>query len=203
MPYKILTVSREIGSAGHTVACLVAKELQIPCYDKNIVDKIAVETGFSPEYIKQESEYAKSRSFLAYAFSSQGDPSIMGGMSPADRIWIAQSKVICDVAEKESCVIVGRCADYILKDRKDALHVFIHANKDFRAKRLVDLYGDDGRSPIRRLDEQDDKRRVHYRHFTGRNWGEAKNYNLSIDTSAVGIEKAAKIIVDIMKNAGR
>lgn len=199
MAYKNLTVSRQFGSAGHTVACLVAKELGLTYYDRNIVDTIAVQTGFSPEFIAEESEYARSRSFLAYAFTSHTNSAIMGGMAPADYLWTVQRKVILEAVEKGPCVILGRCADYILRDREDTLHVFIHANKDFRAKRITELYGDDGRSPLKRLEEKDGKRRVHYRHFTDRTWGNAENYNLSIDTSAVGIEEAAHIIARVMR----
>ena len=94
----------------------------------------------------------------------------LDGISNADRIWFAQKKVIEEIAEKESCVIVGRCADYVLRDRKDCLNVFVYANKDFRAKRIVNQYGESDVEPLKRLKDKDKKRKLNYKYITERDW---------------------------------
>ena len=98
-------------------------------------------------------------------------------------------------------MIVGRNADYILKDREDALHIFIHADKDFRADRIVRLYGESEKSPAARLQEKDKRRSVNYKHYTGRTWGASKNYDLSMNSSVLGVENCADIIVSIIQNS--
>ena len=199
MAYNILTVSREFGSGGHSIAKEVANRLGIPFYDREIVDKIALETGFSPEFIVEESEYAKSRSIFAYAFSFKGTPGVMGGLSPWDYLWTVQKKVILEVAQKGPCVIIGRCADHILKDRTDVLHVFIHADKEYRAQRIVALYGETDKPAIKRLEEKDGKRSYHYRHFTDKVWGMSQNYHLSLDSHVMGEKRCVDLIVDLIQ----
>ncbi len=212
MKYNILTVSREFGSGGRTVGKLVAEKLGIPFYDKDLVNKVALETGFTKEYIEEAGEYAHVKSRFAFLLSlahpfthsSSPHPSTVGASHtpPADYVWAAQSRVIRSLADQGPCVIVGRCADYILKDRKDVLHVFIHAPKEARAERIVRIYGEKPEDPFKRLDEKDKKRMVHYNHFTGRSWGMSQNYMLSLDSEVVGIEKCAEIIASTMlKNA--
>ena len=98
------------------------------------------------------------------------------------------------------CVIVGRNADYILKDREDCFHAFIHADMDYRADRIVRLYGESEKSPEARLQEKDKRRKVNYQHYTGRAWGAADNYDISINTSTISIEKAAEIIVSLVSD---
>ncbi len=197
MKKSIITISREFGSGGRTIGKEVAARLGIPYYDKELVNKVAVETGFDPSYIAEHGEYAPSKSMFAYAFANIGTPGVMDGLSAADYLWVKQRQVILDLAEQGPCVIVGRCADYILKDREDCLHVFIHAKPEIRAERIVRLYGESEKSPKKRLDEKDGKRRINYKHFTGLDWGMSQNYDLSLDSGALGIENCVDIIVDI------
>lgn len=204
MSFKVITISREFGSGGRTIAKEVAKRLGYEFYDRAIVDKIAVDTGFAPEYIEEESEYSRSKSFLSYVFASApGHGTVMGapGLSTADYLWTAQYKIIKDLAEKGSCVIVGRCSDYILRDRTDTLNVFIHANKDFRAGRIVSSYGASDKKPMKRIEEMDNKRKVHYKHFTDRVWGMSQNYHLSLDSSLLGIDACVDMIIGIVEKA--
>ena len=126
---------------------------------------------------------------------------MLSGLSTADFLWNVQCEVILQLAEKGPCVIVGRNADYILKDREDALHIFIHADKDFRADRIVRLYGESEKSPAARLQEKDKRRSVNYKHYTGRTWGASKNYDLSMNSSVLGVENCADIIVSIIQNS--
>jgi cytidylate kinase len=200
MKVKIITISREFGSGGRSIGREVANRLGIPFYDKELVDQVAMESGFAPQFIEEHGEHAPSRSRLAYAFSHQGIPGLMNGMSTADFLWSIQCNVIMQLAEKGPCVIVGRNADYILKDRNDCLDVFIHADMNFRADRIVRLYGESEKSPEARLIEKDKRRMVNYQHYTGRTWGQATNYDLCLNSGMLGIDKCVDMIVDIVKN---
>ena len=197
MEKKIITISREFGSGGRTIGRLVAEKLGIPFYDKGLVDQVALESGFAPKFVEENGEHAPGSSRLAYAFAAQGVPGVMNGLSTADFLWNIQCSVILQLAEKGPCVIVGRNADYILKDRPDILHAFIHADMDFRADRIVRLYGESEKSPEARLNEKDKRRRVNYHHYTGQTWGMADNYDICLNSSAIGIENCVDIIVSL------
>ncbi len=201
MEKKIITISREFGSGGRTIGRMVAEKLSIPFYDKELVEQIALESGFAPNYIEEHGEHSPGKSIFSYAFANQSVPGIMNGLSAADFLWNVQCAVILQLADKGPCVIVGRNADYILKDRKDCLHTFIHANMDFRADRIVRLYGESEKSPEARLAEKDKRRRVNYNHYTGRTWGVAQNYDICLDSSVLGVEKCADIILSIIENS--
>lgn len=199
MDKKIITISREFGSGGRTIGRLLAEKLNIPFYDKELVDHIALESGFAPKYVEENGEHAPGKSMFAYAFAQQSLPGVMSGLSAADFLWTVQCNVILQLAEKGPCVIVGRNADYILKDREDCLHAFIHADMDFRADRIVRLYGESEKSPEARLNEKDKRRKVNYHHYTGREWGAAENYDICLNSSVLGIEKCVDILLDILK----
>ena len=142
MEKKIITISREFGSGGRTIGREVAAKLGIPFYDKELVDQVALESGFAPKFVEEHGEHAPGKSMFAYAFAPQGVPGVMNGLSTADFLWNIQCSVILQLAEQGPCVIVGRNADYILKDRPDCLHAYIHADMDYRAERIVRLYGE-------------------------------------------------------------
>lgn len=201
MKKKIITISREFGSGGRTIGHQVAEKLGIPFYDKELVDQIALESGFAPKYIEENGEHSPGRSLFSYAFAPQGVPGVMNGLSTADFLWNIQCGVILQLAEQGPCVIVGRNADYILKDRPDCLHTFIHASMDFRAERIVRLYGESEKSPETRLQEKDKRRRVNYQHYTGRTWGMSQNYDICLDSSVIGIEQCSDIIVSLFNNS--
>lgn len=194
---KIITISREFGSGGRTIGKEVAEKLGIPCYDKDLIEKIAEETGYTKEYIADEGEYAPNANSLAYMFIGRG----LDGLSNADKIWIAQKKVIEELAEKSACVIVGRCADYVLRERKDVLNVFVYADKKYRAERIVKQYGESEVEPEKRLADKDKKRKLNYKYFTEQEWGKRQNYHLSIDGGFLGIEKSVALIADAVGGA--
>ncbi len=199
MASKIITISREFGSGGRSIGRKVAEVLGIPFYDKELVEQIALETGFAPNFVEEHGEHSPSRSRFAYAFSHQAVPGAMNGMSTADFLWSIQCSVIQQLADQGPCVIVGRNADYILKDRKDVLDIFIHAPIDQRADRIVRLYGESEKSPEARLNEKDKRRRINYQHYTGRTWGMAQNYDLCLDSGVLGIDKCVELIVNAAK----
>lgn len=201
MEKKIITISREFGSGGRTIGHLVAEKLGIPFYDKELVEHIALESGFAPTFVEEHGEHAPGSSIFSYAFAHQSVPGVMNGLSTADFLWSVQCSVILQLAEQGPCVIVGRNADYILKDREDCLHAFIHADTQFRADRIVRLYGESEKSPEARLQEKDKRRRVNYQHYTGRTWGASQNYDISLSSSTLGVEACADIICQVVQNS--
>lgn len=191
MKNRIITISREFGSGGRTIGRKVAENLGIPCYDAELIQKIAQESGFAENYIKEAGEYAPG-GFLASALSNRAF-----GPTNEDYLWNIQYQVITDLAEKESCVIVGRCADYILKDKADCLTVFIHADMDFRANRIVSVYGEREESPEQRLKDKDKRRAAYHRFYTNMKWGQAQNYHLCLDSGVLGIDKCVETICNM------
>lgn len=187
---RIITISREFGSGGRTVGKEVAAQLNIPCYDSELIEKIAAQSGFAKEYVEQYGESAISDSLYENALAGR----TQDGQSDSDKLWFAQKKVIADLAAQDPCVIVGRCADYILKDLADCLTVFIHASDEKRAERIVSVYGEREESPIRRIHDKDKKRKAYYEIYTGTEWGNAANYSLCLDSGALGIDKCVEII---------
>lgn len=201
MEKKIITISREFGSGGRTVGRMIAERLGIPFYDKELVDQVALESGFAPNFVEEHGEHSPGKSLFSYAFIPQGIPGVMNGLSTADFLWNIQCSVILQLADKGPCVIVGRNADYILKDRSDCLHAYIHADMDFRADRIVRLYGESEKSPQARLQEKDKRRRVNYQHYTGRAWGQAQNYDICLDSGRLGVEQCADIIIGMVERS--
>ena len=195
---RIITISREFGSGGRSIGKLVAEKLGYRFFDSELVNKVAQRSGFSPEFIEESGEYASARSSLLFALATASQYSA-DGLSMHDRLYIEQTKIIEEIAAEGDCVIVGRCADFILRDRKDCLNVFIHADMESRAKRIVERYGECDKSPEKRFTEKDQKRKVYYKNYTGRNWGQAQNYDICLNSGALGIETCAELIVQACK----
>ena len=190
MKNRVITISREFGSGGRTIGKKVAEDLGIHCYDSELIQKIALESGFDEHYIKEAGEYAPS-GFLS-TFSNRAF-----GPTNEDYLWEIQYKIISELAEKESCVIVGRCADYILQDKADCLKVFIHADMDFRAQRIVTVYGERDASAEQRLKDKDKRRAAYYRFYTDMKWGAAQNYHITLNSGVLGIDRCAQIIREL------
>ena len=187
MKNRVVTISREFGSGGRTIGRKLAEELGIPCYDAELIQQLAQESGFSESYIRDAGEYAPGGylsllSNRAFALTNE------------DVLWELQYKVITDLAEKGPCVIVGRCADYILRDTADCLKVFIHADMDFRAKRIVEVYGEREKSPEQRLRDKDKRRAAYHRFYTNMKWGHAQNYHICLDSGKLGIDTCVAIL---------
>ena len=185
MSKQIITVSREFGSGGRTVGKRVAELLGVPYYDKELVKQVATETGLDEGYVEQKGEDAPGSSWLACAFSARGGQVGPNGLSVDDFLWAVQHRVIRELAEKGPCVFVGRCADYVLRERQDCLHVFIHADPEVRADRIVRLYG------------ESEKRRTYYKYYTGQEWGMSQNYHLCLDSGALGLDTCVDLIVGL------
>ena len=193
MGNKIITISREFGSGGRTIGKMVADKLGIPCYDQEIIQKIAQESGYCEDFVAERSEHASLSNWLVNAFGGKD----YYGNSIQDKLWVAQLKAIVEVANKGDCVIVGRCADFILKETSDCIRVFIHAELKDKCKRIVEQYGESNETPERRLKEKDKRRAAYYQLYTDQKWGDLKNYDIALNTSTLSFEQCTETIVNL------
>lgn len=198
MSIRIITISREYGSGGRTIGEMVANKLGYAFYDKELIARAAEKTGFAESFIKKYGEQRSFSNFLSLPFSG----ATFNGMSTEDYLWSIQRKIICEIAEEGPCVIVGRCSDFILKDRKDAMHVFVHGEDRDKVRRIQSDYKDDAENPMKRLSEMDRQRSRNYQYYTDQQWGMASNYSLSLNSSFFGLEGCADIIIEMAKRIG-
>lgn len=191
MKNRIITISREFGSGGRTIGKETAAKLGVPCYDQELIEKLAEESGFDPAYIQEQGEYAPYSGWLnALAGRSNG-------LTNQDQLWVLQRKIILELAEKGPCVIVGRCADFILREEADCLTVFIHAEMEKRAERIVKVYGERSETPEKRLRDKDKRRASYYQFYTDMTWGDARHYDLALDSGRLGIDKCVSTLVSL------
>ena len=195
MTKRIITISREFGSGGRFIGEEVAKKLGIAYYDKNIINEIAEKSGLSPEYIQENAELSPKKGLFAYAFAGRD----ITGKSVEDMVYEAQRKVILELADKESCVIIGRNADYILKDRDDVLNVFIHGDMPEKIQRITRLYNVGEQEAVKMMADTDKRRMANYNFYTEQNWGKASNYTLCLNSSEIGYDKCEAIIIECSK----
>ena len=192
MAKRIITISREFGSGGRFIGEEVARKLGIAYYDKNIISQIAEKSGLSPEYIQENAELSPKKGLFAYALAGRD----ITGKSVEDMVYEAQRKVILDLAKKEPCVIIGRNADYILKDRDDVLNVFIHGDMPEKIQRITDLYNVEKQKAVKMMEDTDKRRKTNYNFYTDQNWGKASNYTLSLNSSQLGYDRSEKKIME-------
>ena len=195
MAKRIITISREFGSGGRFIGEEVAKKLGIAYYDKNIIGQIAEKSGLSPEYIQENAELSPKKGLFAYAFSGRD----ITGKSVEDMVYEAQRNIILELAEKEPCVIIGRNADYILKDRDDVLNVFLHGDMPEKIKRITGLYNVKEKEAVKMMADTDKRRRTNYNFYTDQNWGKASNYTLCLNSSQLGYDRCEMIIMECVK----
>lgn len=195
MAKRIITISREFGSGGRFIGEEVAKKLGIAYYDKEMIGQIAEQAGLSSSYVRENAELSPKKGWFAYAFSGRD----ITGKSVEDMVYEAQRKVIMEIAEKENCVIVGRNADFILKDRKDVLNVFIHGSIPEKVRRICSLYNVTEVDAIKMINDIDKRRRTNYNFYTEQKWGMAENYTMSLNSSVLGYDLCQKIIIDCAK----
>ena len=192
MAKRIITISREFGSGGRFIGEEVAKKLGIAYYDKNIISQIAEKSGLSPEYIQENAELSPKKGLFAYALAGRD----ITGRSVEDMVYETQRKVILELAEKEPCVIIGRNADYILKDRDDVLNVFIHGNLPEKIQRIMGLYNVEEKEAVKMMADTDKRRMTNYNFYTEQKWGKASNYTLCLNSSQLGYDRCEKIIME-------
>ena len=195
MAKRIITISREFGSGGRFIGEEVAKKLGIAYYDKEMIGQIAEQAGLSSAYVRENAELSPKKGLFAYAFAGRD----ITGKSVEDMVYEAQRKVILDLAQKESCVIIGRNADYILKDRDDVLNVFIHGNMPKKIQRIIRLYNVGEKEAVKMMADTDKRRMTNYNFYTEQKWGKASNYTLCLNSSQLGYDRCEKIIIECNK----
>ena len=193
----VITISRQYGSGGHAVGELIAEKLGIPFYDSKLIDLTAIATGYTPEYVESHEQKLPNNLLEKlyidnYAYANEAVP-------PNDKIFIAQTGVIRNIAAHESCVIVGRSANFILKGHENCFNVFVHADKEFRNQRLIRDYMVNPADTEKVMSKKDRERDNYSRHYTGKNWDDLSVYDMTVDTSLFGIEGTADMIIEASK----
>ena len=196
MEKKIITISRQYGSGGRYVGQKLSEKLGIPCYDEKLIDMVAKESGFAQDFVAEKGERMTGSLLFNIASSLSYANNILSGngMSLQDEIYFIQNRIIKDLAEKGSCVIVGRCADYILRERKDVLNIFIYADMESKMERAVTYFGLEKENVSAILNKKDKARSNHYKYYTDQEWGMASNYDLSLNSGILGIDGCVEMI---------
>lgn len=198
----IITIGREYGSGGRMIGKKLAEKLGVSFYNKEIIEIAAKKSGMSQEVFEKVDETAASSLLYsiatgAYMYGNYVSPQV--DLPINDKLFIIQSEIIKSVAAKESCVIVGRCADYILKDRPDVINVFIHADKETKKARAIKEYNISANKADGYIAKIDKKRRTYYNYYTGEKWGGSSNYHLCLDSSVLGIDGCIEMIETFIK----
>ena len=186
----VITISREYGSGGRYIGKLIADKLGIKLYDKEFIEKVALETGLSQEYIEKNEQ---KRDLVAglnngYYF----------GLDNSDELFLKESELIKEIADKESCVIVGRCANFILNDKKNVIKVFVYSDMDSKIKRATEFYGLSNSNAEKEIKNIDKLRANHYKYYTEKDWKDFSNYDVCINSDFAGVEGAADLICGIV-----
>jgi len=187
MKHRIIAISRQFGSGGRSIGKALAAKLGIACYDQELIAMLAEKSGFSQSHVAELNEES-TRSSILPGRAERVERSLQHAL------WQKQRDVILELAEKERCVIVGRCADYILRDRDDVLRVYIHADKEKRAERIVKVYGEREDAPLKRIADKDKRRTSYYESFTTNKWGDAENYHVALDSGELGIDTCVDVL---------
>jgi len=187
----VITISREYGSGGRYIGRLIADILGIKFYDKDFIVKLAKETGLSEEYIESNEQKRNSLASLnnGYYF----------GLDNRDDLFLKESELIKEVANKESCVIIGRCADFILKDKENVVKIFIYSDMENKINRAIEFYGMDKEKAKKEIKQIDKLRSNHYKYYTEKEWSEHSNYDICINSDVLGVEKSANLICELVK----
>lgn len=195
----IITIAREYGSGGHLLGEMLSKELGIKLYDKEFISMAAQRSGMDESFITKNEQSIPSF-WLKCIMSKNSEQPIEGSLSSDDILFVAESKIIQELAEKEPCIIIGRCADFILKDYPKVLKVFCYSDIDNAVSRCISEYGikrNNAESEIRRINRN---RIHHYEYYTGQKWGEPHHYNLMLNTGTISLETACKLIKGVYEN---
>lgn len=185
---KIITISRQFGSGGGEIGKKLAEELNLPFYDKNIINIAAKDSGFS-EDILEYSEEMPINSLLYSIATGSGIGGIgLAGLPLGDKLFLAQFDAIKKIASEGPCVIIGRCADYVLNDLDNVINIFIHADFEKRRERIAKTHSLTDEEAKKKIDKVDKRRAAYYYHYTLEKWGTATRYDLCINSSALGID---------------
>ena len=198
----IITIGREFGSGGHEIGAHLAEKLEIPLYDKEMLDRASKDSGIAEEILKAHDEKPTSSflySLVMDTYSLGYKTGSYSDMPINHKIFLAQFDAIKKLAEEGPCVMVGRCADYALSDWPDCFSIFIHADMDARIRRIASKYGKSDKEAKDIIIKTDKSRASYYNYYTNKKWGSAKDYNLCIDSGKLGLDNAAKIIINAVQ----
>ena len=195
MSIKIITISREFGSAGRAIGEKLAERLGIPCYDKEIIESVAEKSGFDKDYVDEKGEYIRNA-----PFSNIFKSNVYYKSSNEDIIFEIQSNTIKDFADKGPCVIVGRCADYVLRERDDVFNVMIYSDFNSRIERIINVYGEKAETAEKRIKYKDKSRSSYYQFYTDMKWGDARNYDIWLNSGSLGFDRCVNILYDIVES---
>ncbi len=196
-----ITISRGFGSGGRIIGQMLAERLGISFYDRKLIELASEESGINIELFGKADERKKTALFGRYN-RSYGERLISpesGDFTSDDNLFNYQAKIIKSLAAKESCVIVGRCADYVLRDTPNVLRVFAYASREFCIKKVEELFSLSRRDAEKQIDKIDRARSTYYRYYTGHEWDNARNYDLCLNTELLGFERCVDLIVDYLK----
>jgi len=202
MANKVITISREFGTGARTIGQKLAEELGFAYYDRAIIQLAADKSGLSPDFIEKNEEKANNNFLFNIATSAyiSSGINLQYTVPVNDKAFIAQSDVIRDIAAKGNCVIVGRCANYVLNDHPNLLRVFVRAEKSDRIERCINEYGYDPKTVEAELNKIDKGRSSYYKYYTGSAWKDMDNYDICINTSLSDIDLSVKTLADFAKS---
>ena len=197
-PKIIIAIGREFGSGGYDIGKLLAERLGVTFYDKQLNELAAEQSGIPLSKV-EELEHHMERE-IVYDFKNAAYAMTNGALSPEEQLFVAQTSVIRQIAAgDESCVIMGRCADYVLYNDPNCFRIFIHARPDARINRTMVKYGLDYDEAKHQMENTDKSRAQHYRHFTGRDYGKQEYYHLGVDSGMLGTEESVEVIIDVIR----
>lgn len=189
----VITIGRQFGCGAHEIGTKLAERLNVPYYDKEIIKRAAKDSGFNEKLFHFYDE-KPTRSFLYNVSTGGFMPMTDNGISLEDKIIQYQFDTIKNVAKEGSCIIVGRCAEYVLRDNPDILSVFLHADNDYRQRRVIKDYGYSEKDALKEIRAMDKKRARFHNFYSDNNWGDATTYDLCIDVSKLGIDETVELI---------
>lgn len=195
----IITIAREYGSGGHILGEMLAKELGIKLYDKEFIHLVAQKSGINEQYIKANEQSIPSF-WLKCILNKSSEQPLEHSLSSDDILFVAESKIIQELAEKESCIIVGRCADFVLKDYPRVIKIFCYSDIQSAAVRCAQEYGIPQDKCVAEIKRVNHNRIAHYEYYTGEKWGEPHHYDLLINTGAVNMQMACQLIKELYAN---
>ncbi len=198
----IVTISREYGSGGREIGRGVAEKLGIAFYDREIIGLAAEKSGLSVNFVEDIEQKIKNKFLHNIAFGGfmMGADVTATQLSLPDKLFIATCDIIRSLADEGSCVIVGRCADYVLKDRADTINIFVYADIEHKAKRIAERQNIEIAKAMSESKKYDKYRKNHYDYYTEREWGDRENYHLCLNSGFLGVDKTVDIIVDAVKD---
>ncbi len=200
MVNKIITISRQFGSGGGYIGKLLSEKLGLPLYDKKVLDIAAKDSGFSEEVLEYSEEMPITSLLYSIATGVGIHTASMGlqGLPLGDKLFLAQFDAIKKIAKEGPCIIVGRCSDYVLRDEPNCLNIFVHADMDARVERIMREHSMDEEEAKQKIAKIDKRRAGYYNHYTSEKWGVAERYDLTVNSSTLGIEKTADLIRDFI-----